>query len=211
MRQAALLFGLFLCGPLWAAPVSQDYLCIQGHEQEAATKLQTFIRESLTRFFDGRRIAINASALQVKVSRSTQTGGDTPPYVSFTGNAAGGASALSASSVVATAVAHDGTKFNVLLSSGSDNQDAAEYRDVRYEDLVNNLEGVARRIIAHCRLDWDARCLDFHRTNRPIVTASATQVRRPIYRDSVGRWRRYTDFLGPLLAELPEQERRSAE
>jgi hypothetical protein len=74
--------------------------------------------------------------------------------------------------------------------------------DVRYEDLVADLEGAARRIIAHCGLPWDARCLDFHRTERPVRTASAPQVRRPIYGNSVGRWRRYEPFLGPLLAEL---------
>ena len=74
--------------------------------------------------------------------------------------------------------------------------------DVRYEELVADLESVARRIIAHCGLDWDARCLDFHRTQRPISTASATQVRKPIYRNSVERWRKYEPFLGPLLSEL---------
>lgn len=74
--------------------------------------------------------------------------------------------------------------------------------DVRYEDLVADLEGVSRRIVSHCGLAWDARCLDFHRTERQICTASATQVRKPIYRDSVGRWRKYEAFLGPLFAEL---------
>lgn len=74
--------------------------------------------------------------------------------------------------------------------------------DVRYEELVADLEGAARRIVAHCGLAWDARCLEFHRTQRPIRTASATQVRKPIYKDSVGRWRKYEAFLGPLLCEL---------
>ncbi len=74
--------------------------------------------------------------------------------------------------------------------------------DVHYEELVNDLEGVARRVVAHCGLRWDARCLAFHRTERPISTASATQVRRPIYRQSMGRGRKYEEFLGPLLAEL---------
>jgi tetratricopeptide (TPR) repeat protein len=74
--------------------------------------------------------------------------------------------------------------------------------DVHYEELVADLEGVSRRIVSHCGLAWDARCLDFHRTERPICTASATQVRKPIYRDAVGRWRKYEAFLGPLFAEL---------
>ncbi len=74
--------------------------------------------------------------------------------------------------------------------------------DVRYEDVVADLEGQARRIIAHCGLDWDPRCLEFHRTDRPVRTASATQVRQPIYKSAIGRWRHYQPYLGPLLAEL---------
>jgi Flp pilus assembly protein TadD/LPS sulfotransferase NodH len=74
--------------------------------------------------------------------------------------------------------------------------------DVHYEELVADLEGVVRRIVAHCGLEWSARCLDFHRTERTIRTASAVQVRRPIYQSSVGRGRKYGTFLDPLLAEL---------
>jgi tetratricopeptide (TPR) repeat protein len=75
--------------------------------------------------------------------------------------------------------------------------------DVVYEDIVADLEGMARRIVAHCGLPWDARCLDFHSTERIVRTASAAQVRRPIYASSVGRRRAYQSMLGPLLAELP--------
>jgi Flp pilus assembly protein TadD len=74
--------------------------------------------------------------------------------------------------------------------------------EVRYEAVVADLEGETRRILAHCGLEWDARCLDFHRTQRPVRTASATQVRQPLYNSAVGRWRAYEPFLGPLLAEL---------
>ncbi len=79
--------------------------------------------------------------------------------------------------------------------------------DVRYEDVVADLEGQARRILAHCGLDWDPHCLQFHRTERPVRTASATQVRQPIYRSAIGRWRVYEPYLQPLLAELnrPDQ------
>jgi len=73
---------------------------------------------------------------------------------------------------------------------------------VRYEDVVADLEGAARRIVDHCGLAWDARCLDFYRTERPVHTASAAQVRRPIYASSVGRRRAYEHLLAPLLAEL---------
>jgi hypothetical protein len=74
--------------------------------------------------------------------------------------------------------------------------------DVRYEDLVADLEGQARRIIGHCGLEWHRRCLAFHETVRPVRTASATQVRQPLYRSAIGRARPYERFLGPLFAEL---------
>ena len=74
--------------------------------------------------------------------------------------------------------------------------------DVRYEDVVADLEGQARRIVAHCGLDWDPRCLDFHLTERSVRTASALQVRQPLYKSSVGRWRAFAPFLEPLIAEL---------
>ena len=74
--------------------------------------------------------------------------------------------------------------------------------DVRYEDVVADLEGQSRRILVHCGLEWDARCLAFHETERSVHTASATQVRRPIYSSSIGRWRAHEPFLRPLIAEL---------
>jgi tetratricopeptide (TPR) repeat protein len=74
--------------------------------------------------------------------------------------------------------------------------------DVRYEDVVADLEGEARRMLAYCGLDWDAGCLDFHRTERPVLTASAAQVREPIYDRSIGRRRAYEPHLAPLLDAL---------
>jgi tetratricopeptide (TPR) repeat protein len=74
--------------------------------------------------------------------------------------------------------------------------------EVQYEEVVDDLETQARRIVAHCSLDWDERCLAFHTTARPVRTASAVQVRRPIYRSSVGRWRPKEELLQPLLAAL---------
>ena len=74
--------------------------------------------------------------------------------------------------------------------------------DVRYEDVVDNLEEQARRLLEFCGLPWDERCLDFHQTDRPVNTASGLQVRRPIYRTSLQRWRRYEAHLGPLFSAL---------
>ncbi len=74
--------------------------------------------------------------------------------------------------------------------------------DVVYENVVENLEEQARRLVDYCGLPWDDRCLSFHQTVRPVATASSVQVRRPLYRNSLARWRRYEAHLGPLLAEL---------
>ncbi len=74
--------------------------------------------------------------------------------------------------------------------------------DVRYEDVVADVEREARRILDHCGLAWDPRCLDFHLAGRSVRTASFTQVRRPLYASSVGGWRHYEAFLGPLFEAL---------
>lgn len=74
--------------------------------------------------------------------------------------------------------------------------------EVRYEEVVADVEGQARQIIAYCGLEWDDACLDFYKTQRPIRTASATQVRQPIYRTSIGRWKSYLHLQQPLIKEL---------
>jgi hypothetical protein len=75
--------------------------------------------------------------------------------------------------------------------------------EVDYADTVNDLEGVARRLIAACGLEWEPACLEFHRTERPVRTASVTQVRQPVYKKSVARWKNYESELGELFAALP--------
>lgn len=74
--------------------------------------------------------------------------------------------------------------------------------DVPYEEVVEDLETWARRIVAHCGLDWRPECLDFHKAEREVRTSSYLQVRSPIYKTSVGRWKRYEAHLGPLLEAL---------
>ena len=74
--------------------------------------------------------------------------------------------------------------------------------DVDYEDMVTDFEAQARRIVAHCGLRWDDRCLAFHETQRPVRTASVLQVRRPLYRYSLRRWRPDDAVLQPLLDGL---------
>jgi len=73
---------------------------------------------------------------------------------------------------------------------------------VRYEDVVADTEKEARRLIAFLGLDWDDRCVDFYKSDRPVKTASLAQVRRPIYKSSVERWRKYGVGLRPLLDAL---------
>ncbi len=75
--------------------------------------------------------------------------------------------------------------------------------DVRYEDVVENLEREARRLVAFAALPWDPACLTPHRTQRAVRTASAAQVRRPIYRSALQRWRHYEAHLAPLLTLSP--------
>ncbi len=74
--------------------------------------------------------------------------------------------------------------------------------EVDYEDLVRDFDAQARRIVSHCALPWDDACASFYRTIRPVATASAAQVRRPIYNTSIGRWRPNDAVLQPLLDEL---------
>jgi hypothetical protein len=74
--------------------------------------------------------------------------------------------------------------------------------EVEYEQVVADLDRQARRIVPHCGLEWDDSCLEFYKTERPVWTASTNQVRQPIYRSAIGRWRPYKDMLGPLLSEL---------
>lgn len=79
------------------------------------------------------------------------------------------------------------------------------FLDVAYESLVADQERVSRRIIAYCGLNWERACLEFYRNGSPISTASSAQVRRPMYRDAVHRWRRYECQLEPLAAFLKRE------
>ena len=93
-------------------------------------------------------------------------------------------------------------KYAELMTHWRDVLPAGRVLHVRYEDVIADLEASARRIVEHCGLDWHPACIAFHESRRPVRTASASQVRRPIYRTSVGRWRDYQKHLGPLLAAL---------
>ncbi|MDX8385396.1 MAG: sulfotransferase [Gallionella sp.] len=82
------------------------------------------------------------------------------------------------------------------------------FLDVRYEDVVNDLEANARRIIDFCDLEWTDACMNFHTSKRTVRTSSYAQVRQPIYKSSVERWRPYEKELAPLLDALGELDPR---
>ena len=74
--------------------------------------------------------------------------------------------------------------------------------DVSYESLVADQETISRSLVAFLGLEWDPACLDFHRSDRPALTASYEQVRQPIYSRSVRRAEKYAAHLEPLIAAL---------
>ncbi|MBF0358170.1 MAG: tetratricopeptide repeat protein [Magnetococcales bacterium] len=78
----------------------------------------------------------------------------------------------------------------------------ASIYDCHYEKLTENQEDESRKLLEFCGLDWDEKCLDFHKSQRSVLTASDYQVRQPMYRSSVGGWRRYEKQLQPLIKAL---------
>jgi predicted Zn-dependent protease len=73
---------------------------------------------------------------------------------------------------------------------------------VQHEDVVRDLESNVKRILEFCGLEFEPGCIDFHKTQRSIHTASSEQVRRPIFKDGIEQWRHYDPWLGPFKAAL---------
>ncbi len=78
--------------------------------------------------------------------------------------------------------------------------------ELSYEALVADFPEQTRRMVAFCGLPWNEACLQFHRTSRPVRTASAAQVRQPLYPDAAARWRRYRPMATQLIAALQIEE-----
>lgn len=74
--------------------------------------------------------------------------------------------------------------------------------EVQYEHLVEDQEAVSRQIVEFCGLEWDPQCLNFHENKRVVSTASYDQVRRPMYKSAMARWKRYEKHLAPLMEAL---------
>jgi len=77
--------------------------------------------------------------------------------------------------------------------------------DLPYEDLVSDQEATTRKVLDFCGLDWNPACLDFHKVERTIDTASVHQVRQPLYKKSVARWRNYEKHLDDLKEGLSRE------
>ncbi len=73
---------------------------------------------------------------------------------------------------------------------------------VQHEDVVADLASSVERILEFCQLPFDERCIDFHKTDRSVRTASSEQVRRPIFRDGIDQWQNFSPWLGPLREAL---------
>jgi tetratricopeptide (TPR) repeat protein len=89
-------------------------------------------------------------------------------------------------------------RFDRLMAFWRD-QLPGRVMEIGYEDLVADQEGQTRRLLAHCGLEWSDSCLDFHNSTAPVATPSAAQVRRPIYKDSVSKWRVHAEALEPAM------------
>ncbi|MEP5623309.1 MAG: sulfotransferase, partial [Hyphomicrobiales bacterium] len=77
-----------------------------------------------------------------------------------------------------------------------------EIFELDYENLIADQEEESRKLLDHIGLDWDPACLEFYNNENRVFTASQSQVRQPIYSSSVGRWKKYENYIQPLLQEL---------
>ena len=78
------------------------------------------------------------------------------------------------------------------------------FLDVQYEETVNNTEGKAREIIDFCNLEWDDACLKFYESDRKVKTASNIQVRQPVYKTAVAKWKNYEPYVQDLIGYLQD-------
>ena len=87
---------------------------------------------------------------------------------------------------------------------GSKHTQTRQLQKERYEELLANQEETSRQLINYIGLQWDDRCLDFHKNERVVHTFSSMQVRQPIYTHAINRWKHYEEHLTTLLKILPQ-------
>lgn len=98
--------------------------------------------------------------------------------------------------------AHYYAQFDRLMAHSKASLPADRFTEVHYEKLVTDIDAEARRLIGFCGLDWQEQCLSFHENAAPVATASASQVRRPLYATSINRWKRHRNAMQPALDVL---------
>ena len=92
--------------------------------------------------------------------------------------------------------------FDGLMRHWRQSVPADRFMEFAYEDIVFDQENQTRKLLSFCDLPWDEACLNFHENNAPVSTASAVQVRQPLYSGSIGRWKKYGRQLDTLKAAL---------
>jgi hypothetical protein len=81
-----------------------------------------------------------------------------------------------------------------------------EIYELQYEHLLDDLEGESKRMLDYCKLEWQEACLSFHRSERPVRTASSWQVRQPLYRTAKARWKKFEAHLDGLKKALSDRQ-----
>ena len=74
--------------------------------------------------------------------------------------------------------------------------------DIQYEELVQNPESEIKKVLKYCDLPWDPECLEFHKSSRPVLTASSQQVKQPIYSSAIQGWKHYEPYVNDLIEAL---------
>ena len=80
-----------------------------------------------------------------------------------------------------------------------------EIYKIQYENLVNDLEGETKKMLNYCNFNFHKDCLEFHKNKRPVLTASNIQVRKKIFKNSIGKWEKYSNNLKPLTKLIREE------
>ena len=92
--------------------------------------------------------------------------------------------------------------FDTLMSHWRETLPADRFMEIRYENVIDHQERETRKLLDFCGLEWDEACMRFHENKAPVSTASSVQVRQPLYRGSIGRWKKYGNKLDDLKSAL---------
>lgn len=95
-------------------------------------------------------------------------------------------------------------QFDALITHWREHISQTHFMEIRYEDIVYDQEKQTRELLEFCGLEFEDACMRFHENAAPVATASAVQVRQPLYSGSIGRWKKYGDKLNGLQKALGE-------